>query len=90
MLYRIYTEDKNRESIEALVNQYFSGFTIIETTGYWEGTKEKSLIIEIITADHNGSTVRVLAEAIRSKNKQQSVLVTSTEIKQTFINNTGN
>lgn len=47
MLYRIVTEDKNRERIIRAVSAKFDGFTLLPTTGFWRGTREKSIVIEI-------------------------------------------
>ena len=46
---RIYTEDKNRELIESIINGNFSGYSIVSQDGYWQGTKERSICIEILT-----------------------------------------
>jgi hypothetical protein len=75
MLYRILTEDKNREKVEAIVGTYFDGFTVIEATGYWKGTKEKSLVIEIWTDDNARSDINVVAKRIKEVNNQEAVLV---------------
>jgi hypothetical protein len=78
MLYRIYTENINKHAIEKLVNDFYEGYTIIESTGYWQGKKERSMIIEIITSnpESNETTIiNTIATRIKKLNKQQSVLV---------------
>lgn len=47
MLNRIITENKNKDRVIKLVQKFFSGFTLIEATGYWQGKPEKALIIEV-------------------------------------------
>jgi len=78
MLYRIITEKKNKEKIVKIVNQYFDGFTIIESIGYWQGQSENSLVIEIdsIGTDYNQiARINNIATQIKSENNQEAVLV---------------
>jgi len=75
MLYRIYTEDINRNKIEAAANNLFDGFTLIPAIGYWKGIKENSIIIEIFTTDVD--SVFSLADQITEFNNQEAVLVVS-------------
>ena len=79
MIYRILTENKNRQGIENILNRRFSGYTIIESTGYWETKRENSLIVEIDSLDQHESTVRIsvysTAREIKNYNGQESVLV---------------
>ena len=72
-LYRIMTEDLNRQAVLSEVSKSFEGFTVREALGYWRGTPEASITIEIITDDKPG--VLRVAEAIRVLNHQESVLV---------------
>lgn len=83
MIYRIYTEDLNRDKVNAIVGKYFSGHTIIAAEGTWLQEPEKSLIVEIITDDRK-KVFRIAAE-IKRTNNQESVLVTSSNIEVDFI-----
>ena len=74
-LYRIYTENKNLEQIKEIVSKYFAGYTIYRASGFWEKVEEQSIIIEILTNDQ--SLILAVAKEIKSYNKQQVVLVTS-------------
>ena len=75
MLFRIYTENKNREWLEEFVSRTFKGFTIIEATGYWKGERERSLLIEIAALPHYKPVVEALASTIAYQNKQEACLV---------------
>ena len=92
MLYRIYTEDKNRERVVELAASHFEAFTVFTGTGYWRGKAEQSLIIEAMAigleeseANLFEAKVMSLAFTIRKMNSQECVLVTSTEQAEVFI-----
>ena len=82
-LYRIITENINQPDIIKLVAEYTSGFTLIETQGYWQGKPENSLIIEIVGI--GCSTANKIARAIKKLNNQESVLIQLIEAKDYFI-----
>lgn len=95
MLYRIVTEDCPpgtkpncytfyREHIIEIVSRYFDGFTLIPCLGYWQGKPENTIIIEII-AENAMPQIRAIAKEIRTANKQQSVLISWSQIGYTFI-----
>lgn len=85
MLYRIYTEDKNRETIAGIVGNYFPGFTLISATGYWNGKAEQSLIVEIVGERHHGLDVRAIAHQIKAINKQEAVLITRHDSRMELV-----
>jgi hypothetical protein len=74
--YRIYTEDKNRPYISKLLLQQVPGFTMFPALGYWEETRENSLVIEILDDNLTLETVQELAKLIKKYNNQEAVLVT--------------
>ena len=94
-LYQIYTEDKNFKDVEAIVAKEFSGFSIILASGFYKGTEEEALIIEIIgdlaveaSVDHlryELEKVRRVAKLIKEFNEQESVLLTVSSIKVDYI-----
>jgi hypothetical protein len=72
-IYRIYTEDWDRDAVIEAVSVKFESFTIHETTGYFKGQSEKSIVIEIVEAREE--EVEAVARAIRAINGQKTVLV---------------
>ncbi len=72
-VYRIYTEDSNREAVISVVSERFESFTLHETTGYFKGQTEKSIVIEIVEA--RVEDIEAVAHAIRAINGQKTVLV---------------
>lgn len=73
-IYRIYTEAKNKREIVLLTGKQFESFTLQPTIGYYRGSPEKSIVIEIVGA--NEREVRQLAQRIQKMNGQKSVLIT--------------
>lgn len=75
MLYRIYTENKNKRDVLALASGYFPGFTVFEGQGYWQGAAENSLVLEIVAPRTKKSEVESLAKTIKDVNTQEAVLL---------------
>ena len=71
-IYRIYTQEKNREKILKLVSRQFESFTVQPVLGYYKKKQEKSIVLEIVGA--KASEVEELAATIRKMNGQTSVL----------------
>ena len=76
MLYRLHTENKHKKFIEQLVSEHFAGFSIYMQTGYWQGKREKSLCIEIVS-DSPAAALKInkICKAICGYNKQDCVLI---------------
>lgn len=85
ILFRIQTEDKNRESIEELISDFFDGFTILSGTGYWKSDKEDTLVIEVIGPEDIRANIEHCADIIRKSNNQECVLVTEQPITTKFV-----
>jgi hypothetical protein len=79
-LYRIYTEDKDRDIIYALIGAYYDGFTVLPGIGFWKGGQEKCLVIEIIGCPDDMEDIEILCKAIRETNAQQAVMLTVQEV----------
>ena len=79
--YRIYTERKNLRWVCNMISEYFGGFTIYKTRGYWNAKPEKSVIIEIIT-DEIAARYKIgqIVLKIRGYNKQDAVLVVESTV----------
>lgn len=71
--YRISTELKNLSTIEKIINDEFSGYTLIKATGYWKLKKEKSLLIEIITDKID--KIKAVAKRIKKVNHQEAIYI---------------
>ena len=86
MIYKLYTEDKNRDKIIEIVSNYFDGFTVYPATGLYKGQKEASLVIEIAVkaaAYDAEQSVWFIIKKIKQANNQESVglVVTKDEMR---------
>lgn len=68
------TKRLNREKIESIVASFFDGFSASEIVGYWKGTKENTLKVEVVTESED-STIHTVAQALRDGLNQESVMV---------------
>ena len=84
ILYRIYTEDKNRDEIEQRVSQNTVGYTVLTGTGYWKGDREACLIIEVLGGETRDNVLQIAAW-IKEHNEQDSVAVIEQEVKTYVI-----
>lgn len=88
MLYRIFTERKNVKFIRQLVFEHYEGFTVFNSVGYWQGKKERSLCIEIISdlpAAADKTKIELITRRINEHNKQDCCLVQEINCKSKFI-----
>ena len=76
MMYRIYTQDKNRRFICRTIAEHFPGFSVIKQTRFWQGRKEKSLCIEIVSDEPAARHyIDLICRAIKGYNRQAAVMV---------------
>ena len=72
-VYRIYTQESNRDEIIRLTANQFESFTLQPTTGYTKGKPERSMVLELV--DARKKDVAALAKSIRRLNGQKSVFI---------------
>lgn len=72
------------EKITATIASHFEGFTAFEVVGYWKGSKERTLKVEVITEKHNSELVKIGKE-LKEKLEQESVLLEIVETNAAFI-----
>jgi len=72
-VYRIYTEDADRDAVIAAVSERFESFTLHPATGFFKGKSENAIVIEIVNAREED--VEAVARAIRAINAQKTVLM---------------
>lgn len=89
-VYRIYTEDINRDRVHDILDTYFASYTVYAGTGVCRSTHEQGLIIEVIDSGSEylrpyEKLVYEAARAIKAANAQEAVFVTSQEIKGGWV-----
>ena len=82
-MYRILTEDKNRESIFRILDSHVDGYTVAAVMGAWRGQREASLAIDLVGASK--LTVEAIAAEIKARNEQESVLILSLTAQPTYV-----
>jgi hypothetical protein len=82
-MFRILTEDVNREAIFKILDARINGYTVTPALGVWKGQHENSLAIDVV--GYTGKTVKVIAEEIKAVNKQESVLVLCIPSETRFV-----
>jgi len=72
-LYRVCTENKNYPDILDYLDEHFpDGYTVIHANGAWQGQREKSLVIEIMT--NRNDEIEPLIYWLCKHNEQHAVL----------------
>jgi len=81
-LYTLYIGHNNstlkrfkEDKINKIISRYFKGYSIQKVTGYYEGTKEESFKVEIIT--NNDQKVDNLKSFLVGELQQESILKTT-------------
>jgi hypothetical protein len=92
VFYRIYTQDipAHRKMIVRILKEHgFQDFTIFAGTGYWQGGKESSLIIEVVVeGSGRDRAIKSAVKEIGSKNGrkgQQAMLLVRNPVKRSFF-----
>jgi hypothetical protein len=78
------TKELEQSKIEAIVSAHFDGFTTSEVVGYWRGSKERTLKVEIIT-EETASELAKIGKDLKVKLEQESVLMEIIESNCAFL-----
>ncbi len=84
--YKLYIGSDNKTAeveigkIEKTLNQNFQGYTLLNSVGYWDKTKEKSVIVSLIT-DKNLNSVLSVVALLKKQLSQYLILLTQEKIK---------
>lgn len=78
--------------VERETAKTFDGFTETITTGFWKGSKEKAIKIEIVTFDKDNDYLKLkhVASLLCTQLKQESILLSCTSLeKSEFVERVG-
>jgi len=70
--------------IEATLVKHFDGFTASEVVGYWKGSKERTLKVEVVTDESPAFLARVAKELAKNLS-QDAVMMEIVESNVAFI-----
>ena len=84
ILFKIYTEDVDREKIERICSEELESFTITTGTGYWHYRRENCIVIDVVGREADRKAVLKTASRIKTKNNQESVMVVETVADHVF------
>lgn len=65
------TKEVEIDSLKAVLNTFFDGYSLISSVGSWKGVEEKSVVVEIATDEV--SRVSELITTLKSKLQQESI-----------------
>ena len=90
--YYIYIGSNNEthklETVEAIkiISEYFEGFTAYEVIGYWKGSEEKTLKVEIVTEDKAGhiAIIKMIKE-LKISLHQDAIMLEKIQSNTVFI-----
>ena len=84
--YQVYTEALNLSAIAQIIGEYFKAFTITEADGFWQGTPEKSIRIDVISdAPEALGWLTEAAGRIGTLNGQDEIIILSTKCGLTTL-----
>ena len=70
------TKERFKERVICnICNEFFIGYTIIKSEGYYKGTKEASYLIKLIS--NESEQINKLKAALQLRLKQESILLTT-------------
>jgi hypothetical protein len=78
-------ETVNVAEATRIVSRAFEGFTVYEAVGYWQGKAERSTVYEILACSDARPRIVALAQALKSRYRQDSVLMTVETVETVFL-----
>jgi hypothetical protein len=80
------TKELEKGKAIGIISEWYPSFTVSEVVGYWKGTEERTLRVEIMTSgdEVNDFAIRKLTKELEKELNQEKVLVVGTLIKTNF------
>lgn len=76
---------ETKRSID-IVSKYFEGFTAYEVIGYWKGSKEKTLKVEIVGEDSSSSVIITkMCKELKEALHQEAIMLEKVTSNVAFI-----
>lgn len=81
----LYTEDTGRNVIEQILSQYVDGYTLMEGTVVYKGTREFNLMIIIVHEAMEIDNIKKAAQEIKFFNEREAILLVTENIEALII-----
>jgi hypothetical protein len=78
------TKELEKGKIEATLNAHFSGYSASEIVGYWQGSKERTLMVQVVTEDGDAKLSSICKELCKVL-EQDAVMLEIVESNIAFI-----
>jgi len=78
------TRELESEKAISIISDHFDGFSAYEIIGFWKGSKEKTLKIEIVIDNDTALIVKVCKE-LKTKLFQEAIMLEIVESNVAFI-----
>ena len=78
------THKLERAEAETIISRYFEGFTAYEVIGYWKGSKETTLKVEIVSDEDSVKVIRMCKE-LKAELKQEAIMLEQIKSNVAFI-----
>lgn len=69
------TKEVDHVALTTTLNQYYKGYTVSDTIGYWEGSKEDSCIVTIFHTIRDDVEFNMVAKELCGVLSQNAILV---------------
>jgi len=79
------THKLEKEKAIELVGRHFEGFTAYEVIGFWQGSQEKTLKVEIVADQDQDTVIAKLAKELKQALNQDAIMMEKINSNTLFI-----
>lgn len=80
-----WSKRKASKIIAKITSKYFSGFTMQNAVGFWQGKQEKTIILTIINENKVDFIIETIIQTLKKQLKQDSIMLTTEQQAINFI-----
>lgn len=80
------THELEKEKAIVEISKYFEGFTAYEVVGFWKGSQEKTLKVEIVSDGNSDAAIIRLCKELKAILLQDAIMLETIESNVAFIN----
>ena len=79
------TKIVERDKALAILSSYYEGMNVTEIIGYWQGEKEDSILVSIVTETVDFTLVKTVCKKLNAELDQQAIMVEILDSNALFI-----